>query len=312
MVFVPARRARKMGALALAPVRTPLHAEMQSRALSPALAYRLLRWRSPVRGWLAALMLLLLALAAQVELGGLAADRPFLFFVPAVIAATVLGGRVPAAALALAAAAAAWLLFLDPSGTPGFLPQAVSILFFLVLSAAGILVLDTLIRCAARLEAERSRAGRMAELHRMLLQELQHRTANHMQFVSGVLSLQARRVADAESARTVLREAGLRLDTLARVHRRLCQTETTGGGLAQLVQEISQDLLTVTEAENIVCVVDMAPVQLEPERLTRAGAHRDRAAYQRAQARLHRWAERHDRGHPARARGGTVCARGTG
>lgn len=238
--------------------------QMQLLALAPVL----LRWRSPTRGWLAALMLFLLALTAQIELMGILVGRPFLLFVPAVLMTAVLGGWLPAAAVAVASAATVWLLFLPPPDSSAALPGAVSLPLFLLLCAVGIALVEALVRCAALLAAERARSARLVETHRVVLRELQHRMANHIQFVSAVLALQARGVEEVGEARLLLRETGQRLETLARIHRRLCEPAVMGSDLARLVQEISQDLLTTAAAENIVCVVDVVPVELEPERLT--------------------------------------------
>jgi two-component sensor histidine kinase len=234
--------------------------------LSPALASDLLDWRTPARGWLAALMLFLLALVVQTELVMFLADRPFLAFVPAVVLATLLGGWQPGGAVAFASAVAAWVLFLHVDGgeTGAALLRAA---LFLLLCAVLVALAETLVRAASGLARERRAVALQADAHRTMLQEMQHRVANQMQFVSGALALQSRGIAEG-AAQAALQDAARRLDTLARIHRRLCDADIPAAGFSGLVSEISQDLLTAAGAENIVCVVDVAPIALEPERVT--------------------------------------------
>jgi two-component sensor histidine kinase len=234
--------------------------------LSPALASHLLDWRKPARGWLAAVMLFLLALVVQTELAGILANRPLLAFVPAVLLATLLGGWAPGAAVALGGAAAAWVLFLHGDGG-GMAASLMRVAMFLLLAAVLIALLEMLVRAAGAFARERRRAALLAETHRTMLQEMQHRIANQMQFVAGALALQSHGIAEA-GAQTALQDAARRLDTLGRIHRLLCDPHAAEAGFSPLVREISQDLLTAAGAENIVCVVDVAPITLEPERMT--------------------------------------------
>ena len=232
---------------------------------APAWLFR----RSPVQGWFAAAMLFLLALSAQIELAGLVADRPFLLAFPAVMLAAALGGWRVGAAVALASAACEWWLFLRADGS--LLPSRhsiVSLLLFLLLSAVAIALVDATLLARMRLQKERSSAAHLLETQSAMLHELQHRVANHMQFISGLLALQARQLTDADGARAALAEAAQRLEIFGRIHRRLYDPAEAGRAFTAVVQELSRDLLTATGAENIVCHVDVVPVRLEPDRLT--------------------------------------------
>ncbi len=117
------------------------------------------------RPWIAYAVAMLLALAAlgiRLLIGGVLSGFPFLTFFPAVLLAAYLGGRGPGALCAFLSGLLAWYFLIDPvysfelDWPGGFLP----IVFFALVSAIIVLLIDATNRAYARLlrsEAERGR-----------------------------------------------------------------------------------------------------------------------------------------------------------
>jgi two-component sensor histidine kinase len=71
-----------------------------------------------------------------------------------------------------------------------------------------------------------------------LFQELQHRVANNLQFVSSLLHLQRQTMgSDPESCTKALDVAQNRLELMARVHRRLYDSRSSRKPLSQYFEE---------------------------------------------------------------------------
>ena len=224
--------------------------------------------RDPLTAWLAAIALFLGALILRLELAALA-NYPFLIFVPALVLATFLGAWKPGSAVAIAGGLAGLYL---AGGTGAFwMPQlnrGIGLFAYATGAFLVIALIDSLWRTAARLDAERARAEQALEQQRTMFQELQHRIANKLQFVSSLLTLEARRIQSPEDARSALIEATSRLDTISRINRRLYDPLNANREFGQVVEEICRDLLEATGARNVVCRVEVAPVEFEMDRLT--------------------------------------------
>jgi len=109
----------------------------------------------------------------------------------------------------------------------------------------------------------------------LILLEMQHRTANALQFLASLLSLKADQVEDAEAGREALRDAAERLGTTARLHRRLNDPDISGPRLAELLRETAADLLAARglaplgdAGVTLRVEVDAAPHGLDPVRAT--------------------------------------------
>ncbi len=107
---------------------------------------------------------------------------------------------------------------------------------------------DALLR--RRLEHENQRANDEVRQERdraeALLREVNHRVGNSLQLVSSFISLQLRQLAD-EGARAALREAQVRIEAVAHVHRRLYTSADVervqmDEYLAGLVEELSKSI----------------------------------------------------------------------
>ena len=132
---------------------------------------------------------------------------------------------------------------------------------FWVTAGIQLYVIEALYRAVDRLSDERDRVA-------VLFRELQHRVANNMTFVAGLLRLQRKAIeASPERGISVLEQAQGRLETMARIHRRLYEPDIMGLPLTSYLEGLAKDILEAAGAKNIVCVVEVVPVNLELSRL---------------------------------------------
>lgn len=195
---------------------------------------------------------------------------PFLTFFPAVILTTFFFGLRPGIVCAVLSGLAAWYFFIGEANVFLFDAQTALALGFYAFIVTVDITLIHLMRVAGeRLNAERAVSAQLYEQQRTMFQELQHRVANNMQFVAALLALQKRKVIDnPQEAADVFDEAQARLQTIARIHRRLYDPAQADQPVGQYLQELCSDLLDATGARNIVCLVDAPPVRLDLARLT--------------------------------------------
>lgn len=192
---------------------------------------------------------------------------PFLTFFPAIILTALLGGVRPAILVTALSAFVAWYYFIPPFNS-WTLPAhgLVGVGFFLLVAAFDIVLIEMLQRVVRRLHEERQRAGALVDAREAMFKELQHRVANNMQFISGLLSMQRRRVQDRDAA-DVLEQAEARLRAMARIHRRLYDPANADRAFGPLVEDLCHELLAATGAKNIVCRVDIPDVRLPLDRV---------------------------------------------
>ncbi len=195
---------------------------------------------------------------------------PFLTFFPAVILTTFFLGLRPGIVCAVLSGLAAWYCFISPANT--FLlngPTALTLAFYVFIVTVDIALIHLMQVAGARLSAERAVTADLYEQQRTMFQELQHRVANNMQFVAALLALQKRKIADdPKAAAQAFDEAQARLETIARIHRRLYDPSRIDQPVGLYLQELCADLLDATGARNIVCLVDVPPLNLDLARLT--------------------------------------------
>lgn len=154
---------------------------------------------------------------------------------------------------------AAWYWFVPPLNSFELVwPDGVaSMAFFAITAAIQLYVIRTLNLAVDQLSAERDQNA-------TLFQELQHRVANNLQFVASLLSLQRRTaVTDPATAAKALEMAQGRLDLMARIHRRLYDPAAIHMPLSQYFQGLCQEILEATGARNVVCLVEVAPVNFD-------------------------------------------------
>ena len=199
---------------------------MLAATLPRILADRL-RDPSARRGWpvwthyAATVALVLAAYAARLALDGIY-HLPFLTFIPAILAASLLFDR-GSGLLATILSAALASRFLDGpgyghglGGGSGMVALAAFVIFGLFTAA-----LIEAFRAAVERLVEAERRARAAEARSAaLLADMNHRFKNSLQAVGGLLHAEGRRVEDA-TARAALKDAAGRLRVLGRLHDRL-------------------------------------------------------------------------------------------
>ncbi|MCJ8143542.1 DUF4118 domain-containing protein [Ancylobacter sp. A5.8] len=215
------------------------------------------------------LFALALALRALVD-DVLPAGFPFLTFFPAVILSTVMFGLRPGIVCAVLSALAAWYFFIGPATGMVLTGQAALALgFFACIAAIDIALVHVSFAAAERLRQEKAVTAKLYEEQRTMFQELQHRVANNMQFVAALLILHRREAAQApERALTTLDEARRRLETIARLHRRLHDPDRLALPMEPYLRELCRDLLEAAGARAVVCHVSAPDVTLGVARLT--------------------------------------------
>lgn len=255
---------------------TALSAAPPSEAQDTSPFWRLVRAAEPLRrhAWLAdavgvAMFAAALALRFAVD-AVLPPGFPFLTFFPVVILSTFFCGLRPGITCAVLSTAAAWTFFIGPSTDMRMTGQALLALgFFVAIAAIDILLIHFTFRAADRLRAEKETTARLYENQRIMFQELQHRVANNMQFVAALLTLQKRKVeTDPALAVCALDEARGRLDTIARIHRRLHAPERLDLPTEHYLRELCGDLVEAAGASGVACRVASPNLPLNVTQLT--------------------------------------------
>jgi len=238
--------------------------------------WRLVRAAEPLRrhAWLAdavgvAMFAAALALRFAVD-DVLPPGFPFLTFFPVVILSTFFCGLRPGITCAVLSTAAAWYFFIGPASDMRMTGQSLLALgFFVAIASIDIVLIHFTFSAADRLRAEKETTARLYECQRTMFQELQHRVANNMQFVAALLTLQKRKVEnDPALAVCALDEARGRLDTIARIHRRLYAPERLDLPTAQYLRELCGDLVEASGVSGIACTVASPDLPLNVTQLT--------------------------------------------
>ncbi len=224
----------------------------------------------PLAAYGLGLGLALLALALRLGLGDrLPPGFPFLTFFPAIIVTAYLGGTGPGlVSAAVSLVAAGWYLIPPERSLVIDAGKAMALAFFLIVAAVDIFIIDGMQRALDRLHEERRLTARLYEQQRNLFQELQHRVANNMGFISGLLRLQKRRIAeDPDSVAAAFDEAVARIETMSRVHRRLYDPAAANQALEAHLQSMCDELLAATGVNGVDCRVELPAMRIDLERL---------------------------------------------
>lgn len=195
---------------------------------------------------------------------------PFLTFFPAVIVTSYIAGWKPAILTAGLSTLAAWYWFTPPYGSfhlEGATGLAIG--FFAAVVSAIIFVVHQMQDALIRLAQERQQSQRLYELQAAMFQELQHRVANNMMFVSSLIGMHRQQAKTEPSlAVAALDEAQSRIAVMSRIHRRLYDPALIQGSLDQYFREMAQDLLNATGSQNISFAIKVDDIRFEISRLT--------------------------------------------
>jgi two-component sensor histidine kinase len=217
----------------------------------------------PWLGLVAGLGFFAIALGLRFALDEVLRELPFITLFPAILLAALVGGRWVGLLVAGLSGLSAWYWFMPPTaGVYAAWPKGVTVLaLFVVSSGIMLYVIDVLHRTIDELALENSRSA-------VMFQELQHRVANNMQFVSSLLRLQRKSIgSDPQAGARALEAAQLRLDAMAHIHRQLYDPSMVDLPLGQYLQKLCTGVLEASGAKNIVCVVEVPPVHLDLRRM---------------------------------------------
>ena len=196
-------------------------------AILPRILADRLRAPSARRGWpvwthyAATVALVLAAYAARLALDGIY-HLPFLTFIPAILAASLLFDRGSGLLATVLSAALASRFLAGPGDAPriGSGDGTVALAAFVVFGLFTAALIEAFRASVERLvEAERRARASEARIA-ALLADMNHRFKNSLHAVGGLLHAQGRRVEDA-TARAALEDAARRLRVLGRLHDRL-------------------------------------------------------------------------------------------
>jgi two-component sensor histidine kinase len=220
----------------------------------------------PVAGYGLAVAAAVLALALRLALQvSLPPGFPFLTFFPVIIVTSFVAGRGPGIVCAILSLLAAWFFIIQPVNSFALdASSGIALALSALVAAVEIALIAVMQRAIDRLAIERQLTARLYQQQRELFEELQHRVANNMTFVSSLLRLQQRRIGDdADAASVAFDEAARRIETMASIHRRLYDPAAANLALQAHLQQICDDLLLATGADDrIDCEVALPGLRL--------------------------------------------------
>jgi len=217
----------------------------------------------PWLGFAAGLGVFAAGFSLRYAAGATLGSVPFITLFPAILVAALLGGLRAGLFVALLSFFSGWYYFLPPAGSWAIRDgdKLGILIFFWIAAGIQLYVIEALNRAVDGLSTERDRAG-------VLFRELQHRVANNMSFIASLLRLQRKQVeARPERALSVFDQAQARLETMARIHRRLYDPQSADLPLPAYFEGLVKDILDAAGAKNIVCVVEVAPAKFDLSRL---------------------------------------------
>lgn len=218
-----------------------------------------------------AVLTFLIALGIRFSLeSSLPPGFPFLTFFPAVIITAFVAGSGAGGVCAALCGIAAWYWFVAPYGEFGLSVGALlSMFFYVFIVAIDIALIHAMKSAVKRLEAEKAHSNRLVEQQRTMFEELQHRVANNMAFVASLLNMSRRRVErEPSSATAVIDEARQRIDTMARIHRRLHDPNSVDLPVQDYFRDLCADIVAMSGVKNVVCTSRAPPTTFDIRRLT--------------------------------------------
>lgn len=183
---------------------------------------------------------------------------PYLTFFPAVLLTAFFCGTGPGLVTATLSILAAWYWFIPPFDSFGLDSQsAIAVLFFVAILSADILIIHLMTKALQSLSLEQARTADLLARQHTLFEELQHRTANNMSFIGALLSMHKRKVSHSPEAKGAFEDASTRLESMARIHRRLYDPTNSQLPLDTYFGELLDDVFqTAGKADVQVKVID--------------------------------------------------------
>lgn len=221
---------------------------------------------NPGAGFIFVVVLFSLSFLLRIALNdSLPPGYPFLTFFPAIVLSAVLAGVAMGALCGVLSSLAAWYFFLPPYGSFALSASTgLAMAFF-----AGVILVDLLLvyymqNASRRLAEEKEITSRLYEQQTVLFQELQHRVANNIAFISSLLSLERARVRrDPAHAADAFEAAIARIEVIGQMHRRLYDPEAIQAPLSRYLRDLATDLLKAAGRSDIELHVSTDEVPLD-------------------------------------------------
>jgi two-component sensor histidine kinase len=223
----------------------------------------------PMVAYATSLMGFVIALGVRFALNDvLPSGFPYLTFFPAVLLTAFFCGTGPGIVTAVLSVLSAWYWFIPPAGTFALDGQsAIAVLFFVAILTADIVIIHVMNVALRGLGAEQVRTAALLDQQRTLFEELQHRTANNMSFIGALLSMHKRRVRGEPEAVSAFEDAATRLDSMARIHRRLYDPTNIDLPVDTYLAELLRDVLQSAGNPDVRISVQSGVSQLDVNRL---------------------------------------------
>jgi two-component sensor histidine kinase len=221
---------------------------------------RIRRWRANrAIGYSIAVLALLISIGLRFAIEPhVTAGLPFITFFPAIILTTFLGGLGPGIATAFIAGVVSWYFFLPPEFSFELGQKEIaSLVVFWLIAAMDVTLVHLLNRAL-------DHAHRLAGERAVLLDEIQHRVANHLQFLAALFQMQ-QRDADDPAVRDALGEALRRVEIVGQIHRRLGNAQRERLDLAVAIRDICRHLVDASTS-TVKLEVAVEPVSELPDR----------------------------------------------
>jgi two-component sensor histidine kinase len=168
---------------------------------------------------------------------------PFLTFFPAVVLTTLIAGVRAGIGAAVVSAALAWYFFIPPFNTFDLTGGAgVALVFYAFVVGIDIVLITVMQRAVDRLSQEEQRSAALAEQRELLFKELQHRVANNLAMISGLLNVQ-RRIVEDQEAKQALAQAASRITLVGQIQRALHDPSRQRFELGEYLERLTRDLL---------------------------------------------------------------------
>jgi two-component sensor histidine kinase len=222
--------------------------------------------RHPILGCIFAACAVGAALSARIIVGDLITGVVYLTILPAVFATVALAGlRAGLVATALGGFGA-WYVLMPPAYSFAFKRHgdmiAVGMYFFI--AAAMCVLFEWMIRTLARQAALAELNAERAKTSETLKDEMEHRLRNQLQFVSGMLRLERKKISDPSAAET-LERASERIQTIAKLHARLTRPDDGAEDFETYLRNLCRDVTASCDAQRVAIAVQAAGVNV-PER----------------------------------------------
>jgi two-component system, sensor histidine kinase PdtaS len=210
----------------------------------------------PLLGFGCTTALILLAFVLRWFADGALPDGfPFVTFFPAVIIASTLFGTRMGVYAGIVCGLLSWYFFVEPRFSFALLPgNIVALSFYLGVVATDILIIRWMQHANAKLARERELSRALAQTRELLFRELQHRVSNNLQVAAGLITLQKRRIGDAE-ARGALDEASRRLALIGRISRQLYDAGGAARQMREFLEPLCHDVIEASGRQGIRCKV---------------------------------------------------------